>query len=176
MKGKTGRDLNEKEKTLIAMAAAMGAGCTKYAEQLFLNSSSLKISIGEIRRAFEMGLNAKAQTVNTMRAAVSYLLQKEAERDVCGAPRADEVASAPEIPGRVKLESLIRIAAYAASNSADDALSEMDEAISDGAGSREIYFSLATAGRVREKAARFCEEDCMDYVRETKPILTHTER
>ena len=158
MKDSEGTHLNEKEKTLIAMAAAMGAGCSKCAEGLHKMCAGFSIPEGDIRKAFEMGLNAKAEAVNTMRAAVSELLQKKSASD-CGCGKTgDEAKTSHETDRTGKMECLIRLASYAASNSGKDACEEIKEALAKGADSREVKFCLSAARMVREKAVRFFEE------------------
>jgi alkylhydroperoxidase/carboxymuconolactone decarboxylase family protein YurZ len=154
---KTGRQqMNEKERTLIAMGAAMGSGCKKCAEGLLDSGKSLKIPAKEIWKAFEMGLNAKAEAVNTMRAAASSMLHKEAGKDTeCGCAKPDDAETKKD--GR--MACLIRLASYAASNSAPDVLSEIDEAVAEGANRREIRLCMSIAKMVREKAAGFCDQE-----------------
>ena len=148
--------MNEKERTLIAMGAAMGAGCRKCAEGLLDSGKSLKIPAKDIRKAFEMGLNAKAETVNTMRAAVSSMLLKETGKETeCGCAKPDDAGTR----NNGRMACLIRLASYAASNSAPDVLSEIDDAIAEGADRREIRLCMSIARMVQEKAAGFSDQE-----------------
>ena len=148
--------MNERERTMIAMGAAMGAGCRQCAEGLLDAGKSLKIPAKEIWKAFEMGLNAKAEAVNTMRAAVSSMLHKEAGKETdCGCAKPDNAGTI----NNGRLACLIRLASYAASNSAPDALSEIDDAVVEGADRRQIRLCMSIAGMVREKSAGFSDQE-----------------
>ena len=148
--------MNEKERTLIAMGAAMGSGCRKCAEGLLDTGRALGIPATNIWKACEMGLNAKAETVNTMRAAVSSMLHQETgEKTSCECGQSAEAG----IKKDGTMACLIRLASYCASNSAPDALAEIDEAVQAGADKRAIKRCMSIAGMVREKAAVFSDRE-----------------
>lgn len=159
-----GQHMTDRERTLIAMGAAMGAGCRKCAEGLQRIGASIGIPTGEAWKAFEIGLNAKAEAVNTMRAAVSALLHNEADSGAkCGCARSGETEPGRRKPDNAragsagKMACLIRLASYMAANSAPDARAEMDEAVARGANSRDINLCLSIARMVRQKAAGFSD-------------------
>ena len=156
MENTEGRHMDERERTLIAMGAAMGAGCRKCAEGLQGIGKTIGIPARDTWKAFEMGLNAKAEAINTMRAAVSALRQKAAERgEECGCEKPDESGSKKA----GKIACLIRLASYVAANSAQDVRSEIDEAVAKGADRREINLCMSIARMVREKAAGFSDKE-----------------
>ncbi len=145
--------MNEREKTFIALGAAMGAGCRKCAEGLQEKGQTMKMAPKDIWRACEIGLNAKAEAVNTMRAAVSSFLNKTATKETeCGCDKTGDA-------GTRKMACLIRLASFAASNSSPDALSEIEEADSAGADGQEINLCLSIAKMVREKAAGYAGQE-----------------
>jgi hypothetical protein len=159
------RPLTDKERTLIAMGAAMGAGCRKCAEGLRHIGDVLGITTGEAGKAFEIGLNAKAQAVNTMRAVACATLYGEANSaQTCGCtwPGVTRPAGLEQGAGsdsRDKTASLIRLASFMAANSAPDAHEGIEEAVAHGAGNNEIKLCLGIARMVREKAAGFSDDE-----------------
>jgi hypothetical protein len=153
--------LSDRERTLIAMGAAMGAGCRTCAVGLRSIGEALGITMGEAGKAFEIGLNAKAQAVNTMRAAVSELFYGMADQRACcftpGVRQTRKAAAANRGEGRIP--SLIRLASFLAANSAPDAKAEMEEAAAQGADGRDLNVCLAIARMVRQKAAGFSDAE-----------------
>ena len=63
MKNSERQPLSDRERTLIAMGAAMGAGCRMCATGLRSIAEGLGITKGEAGKAFEIGLSAKAEAV-----------------------------------------------------------------------------------------------------------------
>jgi hypothetical protein len=157
------RHLTDKERTLIAMGAAMGAGCRKCAEGLRHIGDELGITAGEAGKAFDIGLNAKAQAVNTMRAAVCALLYSQTKdgRACCptGVTRPAGVEPDASPGGGDKITCLIRLASFTAANSAPDASEGIEEALAHGADSDDIKLCLGIARMVREKAAGFSDAE-----------------
>lgn len=161
MKNNERQPLSDRERTLIAMGAAMGAGCKTCAAGLHRIGETLGITKGEAGKAFEIGLNAKAQAVNTMRAAVSELLYGQADQRACclppGVRQTGKAVAANH--GEGMIPCLIRLASFLAANSAPDAKAEMEEAVTQGADARNLNVCLAIAKMVRQKAAGFSDTE-----------------
>lgn len=143
-----GNSLSNQEKTLIAMGAAMGAGCRSCADKLYETAIALKIPRAEMLRAFELGLAAKQTAVQTMQEKIALLL--------AGEP-VDAVQDFAE-----NLASLIRLASFVAANSAPDCLKEMDRAARAGIPAEQIQLCLAAGKMVRSHASGFSDQDIMD--------------
>lgn len=161
MKNSERQPLSDRERTLIAMGAAMGAGCRMCATGLRSIAEGLGITKGEAGKAFEIGLSAKAEAVNTMRAAVSELLYGQADQRACCLPsglRQTEKAVAVN-RSEGKIPCLIRLASFLAANSAPDAKAEMAEAATKGADARDLNVCRAIAKMVRQKAAGFSDTE-----------------
>ena len=139
--------LTDREKTLVAMGAAMGAGCRTCADKLYGIAVSLKIPEAEMVMALNGGIEAKFQAVGTMEAKVCALVG----------------GAGPEAPplsgGAGKLLSLVRIASFVAANSAPDALREMQEAQRRGIAPEQIGVAVSLAKMVRKNAISFSDQE-----------------
>ena len=142
--------LTDREKTLVAMGAAMGAGCRTCADKLYGVAVSLAIPEAETAMALNGGLEAKAQAVRTMEAKISTLV---------GGAGAKGTSVSEE---RGKLPSLVRIAAFVAANSAPDALAEMRKARVQGIPSEQIGTAVSLAKMVRKNAISFSDQEISD--------------
>lgn len=143
--------LTNQEKTLIAMGAAMGAGCRTCADKLYEVAVSLRISEEEMLGAFRAGLDAKAQAVSTMKAKVS---------DLIGGDQGDGASLSKNSPKA--LESLVRIASLIAANSAPDALLEIEKAQRQGATPDQLRACISLAKMVRKNAETFSDQEVFD--------------
>jgi len=143
--------LTNREKSLVAMGAAMGAGCRTCADKLYEVALSLKIPEAEMLQAFRAGLDAKAQAVGTMKAKVSGLV---------GGDPGDGVSSPQGLPGT--LESLVRIASLIAANSAPDALAEMEKVRRQGATPDQLRACVSIAKMVRKNAETFSDQEIFE--------------
>ncbi len=139
--------LSNQEKTLIAMGAAMGAGCRTCADKLYDMAISLNIPKDEMLKAFLLGLDAKAAAVKTMQEKVALLM---AEGDAI---------NTKEFP--VNLASLIRMASFTAANSAPDCLVEINQTLS-GITLEQVQLCIATAKMVRKNAMGFSDQEIAD--------------
>jgi hypothetical protein len=139
--------LTDREKTLVAMGAAMGAGCRTCADKLYGIAVSLKIPETEMVMALNGGLEAKFQAVGTMEAKVCALVGGAGPKD----PSVSE--------GCGKLSSLVRIASFVAANSAPDALREIREARGQGIVPEQIGVAVSLAKMVRKNAILFSDQE-----------------
>jgi hypothetical protein len=143
----TMRWLNDGEKSLIAMGAAMGAGCRTCAEKLNRIALDQNLSREEILSAFLEGLEGKAEALRTMRAKVQSLwgeYNKEAEASL-GLDK--------------KLAALIRTAAFMAANSAPDACREMEKSLVEGVTGKDLKLCRSIARLVRDQAMKFSDQE-----------------
>jgi len=140
--------LTNEEKDLVAMGAAMGAGCRICADKLHGIAVSLKIPEGDRAQAFRWGLDAKAQAVRTMQAKVASLTGEGRETG------ADAVTGSAN-----GLAPLVRIAAYVAANSAPDALAEIERAREQGISPDRIRLCLSLAKMVRKNAMAYSDQE-----------------
>ncbi|MDD5168678.1 MAG: hypothetical protein PHN75_07665, partial [Syntrophales bacterium] len=143
-----GDHLTDQEKNLIAMGAAMGAGCRTCADKLYKLAVSLRIPEEEMVMAFKLGLTAKAEAVRTMEAKISALMHDDSLQN--------SVAS--EV-GPHRLSSLVRIASFVAANSAPDVLSEIGKASGQGITPDQIKMSVSLAKMVRKNAMMFSDQE-----------------
>jgi len=137
--------LSNQEKTLIAMGAAMGAGCRTCADKLYQMATSLNIPKTEMLKAFLLGLDAKQAAVKTMEEKVAALMADEHPEEVKEFPK--------------HLTSLIRMASFTAANSAPDFLAEMKQTSSTGIPAEHIQLCVATGKMVRTHAMGFSDGD-----------------
>lgn len=128
-----------REKALIAMGAAMGAGCRTCADKLYEIAVSLNIPPADMMKAFKAGLDTRPEAAGTMKRKVLSLIHPGEE-------------AAPE--GRVpeSLLSLMRIASFTAANSAPDAVSEINKARSQGVSTDQIRICVSLGRMVRKNA------------------------
>jgi hypothetical protein len=145
--------LTDREKTLVAMGAAMGAGCRTCADKLYGIAVSLKIPEPEIVTALNGGLEAKSKALGTMEAKVSALV---------GGADANGTSDS-RVHG--KLLSLVRIASFVAANSAPDALREIREARGRGIVPEQIGVAVALAKMVRKNAVSFSDQEISENAR-----------
>ena len=142
-----GDHLTDREKTLVAMGAAMGAGCRTCADKLYGIAVSLGIPKAEMVMALNGGLEAKAQAVRTMEVKICTLVGGAAAK---GTSISEECG---------KLASLVRIAAFVAANSAPDGLVEMRKARVHGVPSAQIGIAVSLAKMVRKNAMSFSDQE-----------------
>jgi alkylhydroperoxidase/carboxymuconolactone decarboxylase family protein YurZ len=149
--------LTNQEKTLVAMGAAMGAGCRTCADKIYEIARSLQIPGQEMLKAFHLGLDAKAEAVGTMKTKVSTLIVE------------DSVTSST-LPGDYpeRLATLVRIAAFAAANSAPDVILEIQKAGALGATPKQIQMSISLAGMVRKNGANFSDQEISDRISDVR--------
>ncbi len=140
--------LTDREKNLIAMGAAMGAGCRTCADKLYKLAVSLKIPEEEMGTAFKLGLDAKGEAVRTMGAKISALMGADGVLN----------RAMPE-SGLHELSSLVRIASFVAANSAPDVLAEMRNAEAQGMTSAQIRMAVSLAKMVRKNAIAFSDQE-----------------
>jgi alkylhydroperoxidase/carboxymuconolactone decarboxylase family protein YurZ len=142
--------LDGKDKTLIALSAAIGGGCRTCAERLYAIAGSLDARVEEVERAFAEGLRQRESATRVMREKASALLGRTV--------RAEAGSGGPS----TRLEMLGRLAASTAANSAPDALRHVDEARVAGATEPEIQVTLGIARMVRSKAQGFSDAELGD--------------
>lgn len=142
--------LGGKEKTLIALSAAIGGGCGTCAERLYSIAGSVGATPEEIERALVEGLGQRESATRVMREKAGALLGRAVRVE----------ADSGELPTR--LEMLGRLAASTAANSAPDALRHVDAARAAGATEPEIKVAIGIARTVRSKAESFSDEELGD--------------
>jgi len=140
--------LTNQEKNLIAMSAAMGAGCRICADKLYGIATSLTIPEKEMLRAFQWGLDAKAQAIGTMRMKISGLIGNDKGIDT----------QKPDASSR-KLAALARIASFVAANSAPDVVSEIQKAKEHDITTDQIQMCISLARMVRKNAGSFSDQE-----------------
>lgn len=145
--------LTNEEKNLVAMGAAMGAGCRICADKLHKLAVSLKIPEGEMAQAFRWGLDAKSEAVLTMETKISTLIGDDQEKQ------------AGAFSGKAGgLASLVRIASFVAANSAPDALMEIKQARAQGMTPGRIRLCISLAKMVRKNAMAFSDQELSENV------------
>lgn len=140
--------LTDSEKNIIAMGAAMGGGCRICAEKLHTIAGTLEISEADMLKAFESGLDAKAQAIKTMKEKVASLL---------GSGKNAEAETGSKFSE--KLDNLVRMASFVAANSAPDFISEMKKACKNGITREQIKMCISLAKMVRKNAAGFSDQE-----------------
>jgi alkylhydroperoxidase/carboxymuconolactone decarboxylase family protein YurZ len=140
--------LTDSEKNIIAMGAAMGGGCRICAEKLHAIARTLEIPEEDMLKAFEAGLDAKVQAIKTMKEKVASLLGKE-----------ETSAAESNSKFSEKLDNLVRMASFAAANSAPDFISEMKKACKNGITPEQIKMCISLAKMVRKNAAGFSDQE-----------------
>jgi len=138
--------LSGQEKILVALAAALGAGCRTCAERLCAMAAEGRIPSDELEHALAEGLRAREAATETIQAKATSLL---------GRPP----AIAPGGGKESRIVELCRLAAAAAANSAPDALRYADAARSAGATEAAIDVAIGIARSVRSKAQGFSDEE-----------------
>ncbi len=145
--------LTNQEKNLVAMGAAMGAGCRTCADKLYEIALSLKIPENEMLKAFDLGLDAKAEAVKTMKTKISSLIGDDKMNNTMGTERFTQ-----------KLAALIRIASFTAANSAPDVHSEILKAERHGIKPDQIQMCISLAKMVRKNAGAFSDQEISEKV------------
>ncbi len=139
--------LTNEEKTLVAIGAAMGAGCRTCADKLHGTAVSLKIPEEHQARACFWGLAAKGEAVTTMQRKAATLIDAGPEKQTQAVADAERFAP------------LVRIASFVAANSAPDALAEIGAARARGATADQIRLSISLGKMVRKNAMAFSDQE-----------------
>jgi hypothetical protein len=139
--------LSNPEKNLIAMGAAMGGGCRTCADKLYGTAVAMNIEKRQMLNAFVLGLEAKIEAIKTMQAKVKQILGENEKQD--GVVSED-------------LVSLIRIASFAAANSAPDVFAEIQKARQQGVSLEPIKISIQLGKMVRKNANMFSDQEIME--------------
>ncbi len=150
--------LSDQQKILVALAAAMGAGCRTCAEKLSAMAAEARIESHEVEAAFAEGLLARQAATETIRAKATSLLGRE--------PRLEAGDGAPQVA------DLCRLAAAAAANSAPDALRYAGAARSVGATETAIGVAIGIARSIRSKAQGFSDEELGAWKGQAAPCPT----
>jgi hypothetical protein len=145
----TNRVLNDAEKLLVAMGAAIGGGCGKCAENLVRIAHEQGVKAPDMAAACREGFAAKGAAIEAMKDKVAALLKTPV-------PESDGIGKEADM-GRIA--ALIRAAACAAANSAPDTIKEMKKACLQGAAKGDFQMCLSIAKSIRKKAAQFSDED-----------------
>jgi len=140
--------MSGREKTSVALAAAMGGGCRTCAERLFSIARSQEMTDDEIEWAFAQGLEAKQRSTELMREKASELTG-----------RAPQPPAEPGSRDEERLGELARLAAAVAANAAPDARRHIEVAKSAGATEAAIDVAMAIARTIRGKAQGFSDEE-----------------
>jgi|SRR5271157_1302115 len=145
--------LTNQENNLIAMSAAVGAGCRQCADKLYGVATSLKIPEKEMLKAFQWGLDAKAEAIGTMRIKISELMGDDKGIN----------AQDPDVSSR-KIAALARIASFVAANSAPDVASEIRKAQEHDITPGQIQMCISLGKMVRKNAGIFSDQEISDKV------------
>ena len=154
----TSKTLSGLEKTQVALAAAMGAGCRTCADNLYPMFQSLGASTDEIERAFSEGLGTRESATALMRHKAHSLMGR--------VPRAG-TPGITESGGRTA--ELMRIGAGVAANSAPTVVHHIERAQSLGATREEIQLAIGIARMVRSKAQGFSDAE-IDRIYAKEPV------
>lgn len=136
-----------RNKTLLALAAAIGGGCRTCAERLTAAARSQGMSDGEIEWAFAQGLEARRTATQLMREKTIELVGRD--------PNPGQPGSEPE--GR--LGDLAQLAAAVAANAAPAALRHAEAARSAGAAGVALDVARAIGRTIRGKAQAFSDAE-----------------
>jgi AhpD family alkylhydroperoxidase len=148
--GETGK-LDDKEKALVALGAAMGGGCRTCADTLHPILQSAGATPEEIDQAFAQGLEVRKSATDVMREKAAALMGR----------RQDPNARVAAAFG-TRLAELVKVAAATAANSAPNALVHIEQAKLAGATDAEIGTTLAIARTVRSKAQGFSDAEIQE--------------
>jgi AhpD family alkylhydroperoxidase len=140
--------LNNKEKSLVALAAAIGGGCRVCAEKLYGIAVSVGAIPDEIERAFLDGLTVRRSATEVMREKAAALLGRPLGPNAPGSGG-----------GTARVAELSRLAAAAAANSSPDALREIASARTAGASEGQIGLAIGIARTVRTKAQGYSDSE-----------------
>lgn len=140
--------LGNKERALIALSAAMGAGCRTCARRLHPMAKAAGAGDAEVDRALRVGVEMRQYATTTVRREVDALLGRELLEE--------EGAHGPE---ERRLEELSRLAAAVGANSSPDARRHLEAALAAGATEAGVSLAIELAGKVRSKAAQFSDEE-----------------
>ena len=140
-------ELDSKDKALVALAAAMAAGCTRCAEKLHPMGLEAGATAEEIDWALYEGLRARESATTVMRRKAETLLDRPLKLAALGGD-----------VGPAQVAELVRVAAATAANSASEATTHLERATLSGAGAPGIATALAIARKVRSKAAGYADE------------------
>jgi AhpD family alkylhydroperoxidase len=140
-----GTTLGNKEKALIALAAAMGSGCRRCAENLYGLARSAGATADEIARAFRDGLRVRQSATEVMRRKAGDLLGISLEGD--GSTDGREGALITE---------LSRLAAAVAANSSQDALKHLETARAEDS---QVGVAIGIGRAIRGKAQSYADSE-----------------
>ncbi len=140
--------LSNKEKSLVALAAAMGGGCRVCAENLYGIAVSVGATPDEIEHAFLDGLTVRQSATEVMRDKAGALLGRPLGPNAPGSGG-----------GAARVAELSRLAAAAAANSSPDALREIASARTVGMTEGQIGLAIGIARAVRTKAQGYSDAE-----------------
>jgi alkylhydroperoxidase/carboxymuconolactone decarboxylase family protein YurZ len=148
---------SSKERILVAMAAAMGAGCRICARGLYGMADLEGASPEEIEAAFREGLLQRERATELMRREADALLGRELPPPGVHAEPA------------TRLAELARLAASVAANAAPDALECRGGALSSGATEVDVRVAIGIGRTVRGKAQGFSDAELGETGAEEAP-------
>ncbi|MDP3940415.1 MAG: carboxymuconolactone decarboxylase family protein [Deltaproteobacteria bacterium] len=144
--------LINKEKALVALSAAMGAGCRTCAKGLHPMAQEAGATNDEIERSLRVGVEMRQYATTTVRREVDALLGRQLLEE-----------SVPCTPTELRLEELCRVAAAVGANSSPDARRHIEAAIAAGSTEAGIELAMALARKVRSKAASFSDSEIGEF-------------
>lgn len=147
--------LGNKEKALIALSAAMGAGCRTCARRLHPMAKAAGAEEGEIERALRVGVEMRQSATTTVRREVDALLGRALLEEALPCTREER-----------QVEELSRLAAAVGANSSPDARRHIEAAQAAGATEAGIDLAISLARRVRSKAEKFSDEEIGEFRKE----------
>jgi alkylhydroperoxidase/carboxymuconolactone decarboxylase family protein YurZ len=140
--------LNDSQKLLIAVGAAMGCGCCNCIESLHKMTSEQGTPEADLLKACQCGLDAKNEAIETMKAKVSELLKHTNATDL-----------EDHWKDMQNLIALIRIAAFTAATSSPDVIKEVRKAFSQGVSKGDIKTCISIAKMIREKVVTLFDKE-----------------
>jgi AhpD family alkylhydroperoxidase len=151
-------ELDNKDKALIALSAAMAAGCQECATKLHPMGLEAGATSEEIERALYVGLCARESATTIMRRRAEILLDRPI--------RVSGIGNRPEAND---FEMLMKFAAATAANSPQEARRYFDGAKHLDATEEAMGAALAIARRVRSKASDYSDAEIDEFARQGTP-------
>ncbi len=139
--------LNQKEKELVALGAAISAGCQKCADSHFKNAFGQGAAREEVKKAVDDAICV----INSAKA----IMQRRAQTLMKGAVK--EVSDRPS-KGPDRISELVKVGAAAAANCTTSIEKHIEIAKSLGVSPREMRIAIGVAKAVRTKAGEFADE------------------
>lgn len=147
MKRSFEKHMTSREKNLVAMGAAIGAGCRVCTDSLYESAVSMNLPQYDVMKSLFAALDSKMQSAKTMKDKISELINS------------DKSDSRKNTPISAMLISLVKIASLTAANSAPDVILEIDRARAKGATHDQIQICVALGRMVRKNSYFYSDRE-----------------